>query len=96
MAAPDPAEVQTEQLEKGIAALAPFVRAWNLPLNPENLGLMAMAVLRYAHTDASFEDIDAGVRDLIATDHEAHLRMMDAMRRAVDHRRGTPRSGASP
>lgn len=63
MAVPDPSY---KQLEKGTAALVPFVQAWNLPLNPENLGLMAMAVLRYAQTDASFEDIDAGVRDLIA------------------------------
>jgi hypothetical protein len=88
MAVPDPAEIQVEQLEKAIAALAPFVRAWSLPLSPENLILMALAVLRYARRDASFEDIDAGVRNMIATDHQDHLRMMEAMRADVDGRRG--------
>ena len=86
MAVPEP---QPEQLERGIAALAPFVRAWSLPLNPENLSLMALAVLRYARTDASFEDIDVGVRDLIATDHQEHLRMMEAMRADGRGRQGT-------
>jgi hypothetical protein len=96
MAVPDPAEIQAVQLEKAIAALAPFVRAWSLPLNPENLSLMALAVLRYAPTDASFEDIDAGVRDMIATDHQDHLRMMEVMRADVDGRRETSLRDESP
>jgi hypothetical protein len=37
--------VTPEQIERGSAALAPFVQAWGLPLNPENLDEMAYAVL---------------------------------------------------
>ena len=39
--------VTREQIERGFAALIPFVQAWNLPLNPENLDELAYAVLTH-------------------------------------------------
>lgn len=36
-----------EELERASAAILPFVHAWNLPLDPENVDLIALAVLRY-------------------------------------------------
>jgi hypothetical protein len=46
MASPEH-DVTREQIERGAAALQPFVDAWNLPLNPEDLDELASAVLRH-------------------------------------------------
>jgi hypothetical protein len=48
------------------AVLLPFVQEYRLPLNPEDLDLMAHALLRYGRSDASYEEIDQVVRREIA------------------------------
>lgn len=60
------------QVERGAAALLPFVHDWNLPLNPEHLYEIAYAVLVHSDGETSFEEIDAAVRAQI---HEANERL---------------------
>jgi hypothetical protein len=55
-----------EQVERGAAALVPFVHEWNLPLNPEDLEELAYAVLRHHDTATSWEEVDVEVRAQIA------------------------------
>jgi hypothetical protein len=60
-------EPTPEQIEPGSSALVPFVQAWRLPLNPENLDEMVYAVLKHARktgpiADAEYGEIDRAVR----------------------------------
>jgi hypothetical protein len=55
-------EPSREQMERGAAALIPFVQEWRLSLNPEDLDEIAYAVLIHANGDATYEEIDAAVR----------------------------------
>jgi len=77
----------TEDLERrAAAALNPFVRAFNLPVNPEELGLMAYAVLRYTYSDEPLAEVAAAVRELIdqhIADHQRMLRAMESRYRAT-------------
>ena len=59
--------VTREQIERGTAALVPFVGAWNLPLNPEQLDELAYAVLTHGQKvgpidPAEWDAIDRAVR----------------------------------
>jgi hypothetical protein len=49
-----------------MAALIPFVHAWKLPLNPEDVAEMVFAVLTHVGSDASSVEIDAAVRQQLA------------------------------
>ena len=64
-------EPTPEQIERGSSALVPFVQAWRLPLDPEELDEMAYAVLKHGSKtgpidDAEYEDIDRAVRAQLA------------------------------
>jgi hypothetical protein len=64
-------EPTREQIERGSSALVPFVQAWNLRLNPEELDEMAYAVLKHGRRtgpieDAEYEEIDRAVRAQLA------------------------------
>lgn len=50
-------EPSPHEVERGVAALVPFVRAWSLPLNPENLDLLAYAVLRHARSSLPLDEV---------------------------------------
>ena len=63
-----------------MAALVPFVRAWSLPLNPENLDLLAYAILRHARSSLPLEEVRESVQRLIHEDTAAHNGMLAAMR----------------
>jgi hypothetical protein len=65
---------QTE-IERGIAALLPFAQEWGLPLNPEDLQAMAVAVLIHAHSDETLHEIDAAERRWIKGDREDRSRV---------------------
>jgi len=57
------------------------MRKWHLELNPENLELMAYALLKYAPGDFNEEEwrrIDAEVSDLIDEDAAKARRMLEA------------------
>ncbi len=55
-------EPTPEQVERGAAALFPFVREWSLSLNPEDLAELAYAVLRHHDTTTTWQQLDAEVR----------------------------------
>lgn len=60
----------------------PYAQEWRLPLNPEDLELMAVAVLTHSRSTASLDEIDAVERDMIRRDREAHAEMSAKMQRA--------------
>jgi len=60
------AEPTEEQIHRGVEALIPIREQWNLPLNPEDLELMAYVVLLYALGSESSEAIRTGVEDQLA------------------------------
>lgn len=67
----DPCRVHAElpsehEVNRAKAALTPFVFAWDLPLNPEDVGEMAWAVLLHQHDGLSMSEIDAAVEVQIA------------------------------
>jgi hypothetical protein len=76
-----PVEPTPEQVERAAGALLPFVREWNLPLNPEDLDELAYAVLVHYDSDASWGEIEDAVRAQIA-DSRRRNEMLEARRRA--------------
>jgi hypothetical protein len=62
----DVMQPNSEQMERAVAALIPFVREWGLPLNPEDLCELAAAVLVHYDSDESWESLDAAVRGQLA------------------------------
>jgi hypothetical protein len=59
-------EPSPEHVERGASALLPFVRDWNVALNPEDLELMSWVVLRYAATDLEEEQIIHEVAQILS------------------------------
>jgi hypothetical protein len=80
-------EPSESEVKRGSSALFPFVQAWGLSLNPENLDLMAYAVLRAVRSDGSLDDIVEMARELIADDRERARRMREAWQRELDDRK---------
>jgi hypothetical protein len=79
-------EPSEEAILRAETALTPFVRAYELPVNPEDLGLMAYAVLKFANSTEDLTDVVQAVEKMI-TDHlAAHARMMEAMRASIHDR----------
>ena len=76
-------EPTPDELQRAEAALMPFVQAWNLPLNPENLDLIAYAVLLHRGNDTTLADIQGAVERLIEEDAAAYQQMMSAMERSL-------------
>jgi len=68
-------EPSQRQVERGVAALIPFVEAWGLPLNPEDRSELAGAVLMHSDGDTSFEEIEAAVRAQLAEVAESRSRL---------------------
>lgn len=55
-------EPTPEQMERGVAALVPYVQEWKLSLNPEELYELAGAVLTHFDSADSFDAIEAAER----------------------------------
>ncbi len=70
-------EVTREQIERGAAALLPFVREWKLPLNPEDLGELAYAVLTHGQRTGPIDAPDEWTRI-----DEAVRRQIEEVRRS--------------
>ena len=83
-----------EAILRARTVLGPFVRAFNLPVNPEELELMAYAVLRFADSSDELLDINDAVEELIADHLAAHAQMMDAWQTAIDERKRSDQAGA--
>jgi hypothetical protein len=77
------------EIERGITALVPFAQEWGLPLNPEDLQAMAVAVLTHTYSDETLDEIDAAERQWIKEDREAHDRLVVAMAEALEKRPGS-------
>ena len=86
----DPSE---HDIRRGSTALIPFVQARKLRLNPENLDLMAYAVLRAVRGEQSFEGILDMAQELVSEDVEAARRMHEAWQRDIDKRNEGDESG---
>jgi hypothetical protein len=52
--------------DRAMAAMLPFVSRWGFPVNPEDVEEIVYAVLLYADSDSSLEEIDIAVRRQIA------------------------------
>jgi hypothetical protein len=78
------------EIERAVTALVPFAQEWGLPLNPENLQAMAVAVLIHTHSDETLEEIDAAERRWIREDREAHERTLAAMDKSPEPRAEEP------
>jgi hypothetical protein len=72
------------EIERAVTALVPYVQEWGLPLNPEDLQAMAVAVLMHTHSDETLEEIDAAERGWIGEDRAARERMLAAMEAAME------------
>jgi hypothetical protein len=64
---PEPTE---EQLHRAVGAFLPFVRSWDLSLNPEDCWAIAYAILRHANSDCSWEELDADVENIVEEENE--------------------------
>jgi len=62
---------------RAVTALIPFVRAFQLPLNPEELEVMAYAVLRFANSAEELPVIARAVDELIANHLAAHAQLRE-------------------
>lgn len=62
---------ESMEIERGIAALVPFVQRWSLPLNPEDLGEMVVAVLKAA-ANAPDADVPLPCHDGTGPAHREH------------------------
>jgi hypothetical protein len=65
-------EPSDDSMMRAVTALVPFVRAFRLPLNPEELEVMAYAVLRFANSAEELPVIAQAVDKLIANHLAAH------------------------
>jgi hypothetical protein len=72
---------------RAVTALVPFARVYGLPVNPEDLELMAYAVLRFGNSTEEPPDIAQAVEDLVADHLAAHTRMTEAMEAIRDRNR---------
>jgi hypothetical protein len=88
-------EPSEESMLRAETALVPFVRGFNLPVNPEELELMAYAVLRFANSTDELPAIAQAVEVLIADHLAARERMIAAMWASIrDRDRPGPADGA--
>lgn len=84
----DGVEVPTaNEVQRGAAALGPFVNRWRLPLNPENVELMVYAVLRHVRGELPLAEIWDDSEKLLDEDAAAHARMLAKMAEHNEARR---------
>jgi hypothetical protein len=77
-------EPTAAELFRAVSALIPFIRRWQLPLNPEDAEEVAYAVLLHARSDASPDRIAIAVEHQIDRHEERARTLADAMRTAND------------
>lgn len=75
-------EPSESEIRRVSFVLSQFVKPWALPLNPENLELMAYCALKYGlDSSASWADIEEFVAGEVQRDEEEHERIREAMRK---------------
>ena len=55
-----------DMMRRAVSALGPFVSAYRLSLNPEDLAEIAYAVLKHANSDATMREIQEAVAEKFA------------------------------
>jgi hypothetical protein len=78
-------EPAADEMIRAVTALIPFVRRWNLPLNPENLHELAYAVLLHTRSDGPLEEIVDAVEQQIDQCEEQAQHLEQAMTAALEH-----------
>lgn len=68
---------------RAVTALTPFVGAFRLPVNPEELDVMAYAVLRFANSREELPVIAQAVDELIADHLAGHAQLRETMQRSA-------------
>lgn len=68
---------------RAVTALVPFVRTFRLPVNPDDLDVMAYAVLRFANSAEELPAIAQAVEQLIADHLAAHALPRQTMQRSA-------------
>src|SRR5260370_27156682 len=72
-------EPSEQAVRRAVAALLPFVRAYRLPLNPQELEEITCAVLRQTGSAATLAEVSEAVESQIAESVAAHQRMLAGM-----------------
>lgn len=82
------------EIDKAMAALGPYVQEWGLPLNPEDVQAMAVAVLVHGRSEATLDEIEAHEREWIRANRAASENELASMRKAAAFRHGNlPQDG---
>jgi hypothetical protein len=90
-------EISRDALARAHTALVPFVAAYGLPLNPEDLDELAFAVISHLNTDESLQDIYDSVQRQIGeatSSNEAKLSPAKRPTIWIFHGEGAPFASA--
>lgn len=75
-------EPNESEIRRVSFVLMQFVKPWGLPLNPENLDLMAYCALKYGRdSSTTWAEIEDLVAEEVKHDKVAHERMLAEMRK---------------
>lgn len=78
----EPTETEIQRVK---FVLMQFVQPWSLPLNPENLDLMAYCALRYGvNSTGDWAEVEESVAKEIQQDQEQHERMLEGWQENID------------
>ncbi|WP_250031269.1 hypothetical protein [Paractinoplanes maris] len=75
-------EPEAGEVHRAVVALTPFVRRWDLPLNPEDMEELAYALLFHARSPLPLDEIPAAVDRQIDQHEERARQLFEAMGRA--------------
>ncbi|RSM57982.1 hypothetical protein DMB66_31260 [Actinoplanes sp. ATCC 53533] len=75
-----------DELFRAVSALIPFIRRWQLSLNPEDAEEVAQAVLLHGRSDTPPDQIAIAVEHQIDQHEERARRLAEAMRAVNDQR----------
>jgi hypothetical protein len=80
-------EPTRREMQRAVAAVGPFVRRWQLPLNPEDMDELVYAVLRHARSTDDWDTITAKVEEQINEHHAKAQRLREAMQAHIERTR---------
>ncbi|MEU7901656.1 hypothetical protein [Actinoplanes sp. NPDC049118] len=77
-------EPTADEMFRAVTAVMPFVRRWQLPLNPEDVEELAYAVPLHARSDRTVAEIDTAVQTQIDQHRQRARHLYEAMRAASE------------
>ena len=84
-------EPTKSEIQRVSHVLQQFVQPWALPLNPENLDLMAYCALKGLNSNGGWSELESLVAEEIQRDTEQHQRRRKAMQKSLEQRKeGAP------